>query len=162
MFNLIDSHDTMRILYRANQNKEIVKLAYLFIFSFCGSPAIFYGDEVGLDGGKDPDNRRCMIWEENKQDKELFSFFQRLISLRKSYQNFNSIDIKWLYTENNILIYQKGDIFFLMNNTNLDVTISLPEIMKHQSFIDLYCEKEVSVEKIITIKKYGFLILKSK
>jgi glycosidase len=161
MFNLIDSHDTMRILHRANQNKDIVKLAYLFIFSFCGSPAIFYGDEVGLDGGKDPDNRRCMIWDEQRQDKDLFAFFKRLITLRKSFCSFSHIDIKWLYTRDNILIYQKDDIFFIMNNNNQDVNIVLPRVMKHQNYIDLYLDEKISLDEVITIKNYGFSILKN-
>ena len=161
MFNLIDSHDTMRILHRANQNKDIVKLAYLFLFSFCGSPAIFYGDEIGLDGGKDPDNRRCMIWDETKQDKELFAFFQWLISLRKSFPSLKNIDIKWLYTENNLLVYQKDDIFFFINNNNQNQTLSLPEIIKNKKVTDLYSNKIIHLKGDLSIKAYGFFIFKT-
>ena len=124
-------------------------------------PAIFYGDEIGLDGGKDPDNRRCMIWDETKQDKELFAFFQWLISLRKSFSSLKNIDIKWLYTENNILIYQKDDIFFFINNNNQNQTLSLPEIIKNKKATDLYSNKIIHLKDDLSIKAYGFSIFKT-
>lgn len=158
MFNLIDSHDTMRILYRANGNKDIVKLAYLFIFSFCGSPAIYYGDEIGLDGGKDPDNRRCMIWNEEKQDIDLLDFFKNLIILRKTYNAFKTVDITWLHANNNVLIYQKDNLVFIINNNDDEVTITLPESLKKATVTDLFEEKNINLSLEINIKKYGYYI----
>ena len=160
MFNLVGSHDTMRILRRVKGNGDLVKLVYLFIFTFSGSPAIFYGDEIGLDGGKDPDNRRCMIWDETKQDKDLFGFFKRIIALRKNNPSFSSVDIKWLSTLDNAIIYQKEDIIFVINNNDHKLVIELPEVMKNQSFIDLYSEQEIKLTDKLTIESYRFYILK--
>lgn len=83
MFNLLGSHDKPRFLTLSNGDKRRLKLAAAFLFSYPGAPVIYYGDEIGLSGGEDPDCRRTFIWEENKQDRELLAFFKRLIHLRK-------------------------------------------------------------------------------
>lgn len=85
LYNLIDSHDTERFLFYCNGDKEKLKLAAAFQLLFIGSPAIYYGDEVGLTGDNDPDCRRCMEWDEAKQDKELLEWYETLIRLRKEH-----------------------------------------------------------------------------
>ena len=62
MVNLLGSHDTERLFSLARGKLDRLKLAILFSFVFPGIPAIYYGDEVGMQGGKDPDNRRGMLW----------------------------------------------------------------------------------------------------
>lgn len=82
MYNLIDSHDTERFLYLCREDKTLLKLAVAFQILFPGSPAIYYGDEVGMTGDNDPDCRRCMEWEENA-DKDVKNWYQKMIQLRK-------------------------------------------------------------------------------
>ena len=65
-FNLLDSHDTPRIITLANGNLDKVKLLYLFQLSFIGTPCLYYGDEIGMTGGQDPECRACMIWDEKQ------------------------------------------------------------------------------------------------
>jgi glycosidase len=48
-----------------------------------GMPMIYYGDEVGMTGGNDPDCRRGMLWDENLQDKDMLCWYRRLLKLRK-------------------------------------------------------------------------------
>ena len=62
MFNLLDSHDTERILWTANEDVQLVKSALAFLFLQKGTPCIYYGTELSLTGGPDPDCRRCMPW----------------------------------------------------------------------------------------------------
>jgi glycosidase len=96
MFNLLDSHDTPRILTKANGDKELVKAALTFMFAQPGAPCIYYGTEVGLDGEMDPDCRKCMIWDEEKQDKEMLAFMKKLIRFRKEYQKLLTYgEIEW-------------------------------------------------------------------
>ena len=45
---------------------------------------LYYGDEVGMTGGNDPDCRRGMLWREEKQDRQIFSYYKKLLALRKS------------------------------------------------------------------------------
>ena len=73
LFNLLESHDTERILNRAGQDVSLVKLAYLFMFIFPGTRKRDYGGEIGMGGGEHS-NRQCMIWEKEKQNRELFEF----------------------------------------------------------------------------------------
>jgi len=66
-FNLLGSHDTVRYMTAAQEAGqwalERVKLAVLMKLVFPGAPMIYYGDEIGLEGGADPDCRRCFPWE---------------------------------------------------------------------------------------------------
>jgi len=87
-FNFLDSHDTPRILTTANGNKQAVRNALTMLFLLPGSPCIYYGTEIGMEGGQDPDCRRPMIWNEEKQDKDLFKFIQYLIDFRKKNIDF--------------------------------------------------------------------------
>ena len=63
-FNLLDSHDTQRLLTVCQGNKKKALLAYTLLMTQPGTPCIYYGGEVGLDGGADPLCRKCMIWDE--------------------------------------------------------------------------------------------------
>jgi glycosidase len=58
-------------------------LAMLLQFAYPGSPGIYYGDEIGLEGGKDPDCRRTFPWEETLWKSELHDWVKKLVSLRK-------------------------------------------------------------------------------
>ena len=84
MYNLLGSHDTVRIKTELEGDKKKLKMAYTFLMAFPGAPAIYYGDEVGVDGGKDPDCRKAFPWDEKNWDRELRKFLQHLISIRKN------------------------------------------------------------------------------
>ncbi|MBQ1916728.1 MAG: alpha amylase N-terminal ig-like domain-containing protein [Lachnospiraceae bacterium] len=82
LWNLIDSHDTSRFLYRAGGDKRKLALAAAFQMLTPGTPFIYYGDEVAMTGGDDPDNRRGMLWDDSKQDKDMYHWYQRLTYFR--------------------------------------------------------------------------------
>ena len=97
-FNLLDSHDTPRILTLCQGNKELMKAVLTFMFIQKGTPCIYYGTEVGMEGEMDPDCRRCMIWE--GQDEELQIFFKQLIALRKQFSEvFSYGTTTWHYDD---------------------------------------------------------------
>lgn len=83
MLNLLDSHDTERFRTLAHNEFWRVKLAVTLQMTYPGAPMVYYGDEIGMEGGKDPDCRRTMIWDEKKWDKKTFELYQHLIGLRK-------------------------------------------------------------------------------
>jgi len=83
MYLLLGSHDTERVKTLLNGNAQKLRLAYLLMFAFPGTPAIYYGDEVGLEGGKDPDCRRAFPWNENGWDRDLRQWIQKLIQIRR-------------------------------------------------------------------------------
>jgi alpha-glucosidase len=82
-FNLLGSHDTPRILTTLGGKCERVALAATLLFTYPGVPCIYYGDEIGLPGGPDPDCRRPMPWDEGQWNTALRTHFQYLIRLRR-------------------------------------------------------------------------------
>lgn len=111
MFNLLDSHDTERLLTQCGGDKAKMKLAALFQFTFLGTPCLYYGDEVGLDGGGDPECRKCMEWDEEKQDQELLAFYQRLIALRHRYAALRTGEFRFVYAAEHeaVIAYERQD-----------------------------------------------------
>lgn len=122
MWNLIDSHDTKRFLTECNDDLESMKLAAAFQFTYLGVPYIYYGDEVGINGGDDPFNRRCMIWEKEKQNLQLLEYFKKLIRIRKENKALIYGDYKELYCKDNIITFERryGDenILIIINNND--------------------------------------------
>jgi len=127
MFNLMDSHDTTRILTQANGDKLAVKNALLFMYMMKGAPCIYYGTEIGMEGGHDPDCRRPMIWDKKKQDLELFAFFKQLLSLRKRYNKLiQNAAISYTREKSMCrweLLYNKKKLFILYNSGEKELSI---------------------------------------
>lgn len=96
LFNLLDSHDTERFLHSAKGDKSKLRLASLLQLTYPGMPVIYYGDEVGMTGGADPDNRRTMVWEPSQQDHRLLEHYRALIRLRKEHAALRSGDFERL------------------------------------------------------------------
>ena len=83
MFNLLSSHDVYRFINECNKDVDRFLLGYAFIFMHIGSPCVYYGDEIGLEGNFDPDNRRCFIWDEDKWNKKIRNTIKDLIKFHK-------------------------------------------------------------------------------
>lgn len=83
--NLLGSHDTIRLASLPCSNLQRVKLALAILFFLPGAPCIYYGDEIGMEGGKDPDNRRTFPWESLSDGRRspVFRFMNELIALRR-------------------------------------------------------------------------------
>lgn len=162
MYNLVDSHDTARILETCGNNPKLVLLPYLFLFTFPGAPSIYYGGEIGLSGKHDPDNRRCMIWDESKQNKEILHHVKTLIKLRNEYSAFKSTEYNWLHVDDdkNVIIFQKENLYFILSNTKETVSITLPFELQQRSMQDIYHQKRINFDNCITLSNYEFLILK--
>ena len=92
LFNLLDSHDTNRLMDRVAGDLDVFYQQMAILFTMPGSPCIFYGTEIGMEGAHDPDCRRCMPWEsiEKGEFAERISEMKKLISLRKSHDTFKS------------------------------------------------------------------------
>ena len=83
MLNLLGSHDTHRFLTRVGGEKGKLRTAAAILFFYPGIPCIYYGDEIGLSGGYDPDCRRCFDWQEENWDRETYELFCRLSRYKK-------------------------------------------------------------------------------
>lgn len=166
MFNLLDSHDTARLLSQCRQDKRIMKLAALFQLTYTGTPCIYYGDEIGMTGGNDPDCRKCMIWEPERQDRELFAFYQRLIALRKRVPALRTGEFRFLLAERNDtrLVYERSDahhrVIVAMNPTPSARTASCPA--PNGSWRDAFTSEAVEIADgrfREELPAYGFRLL---
>ena len=107
--NLLDSHDTPRFLELVDGRKDLLYLAYLFIFTYPGAPCIYYGDEIGMRGAGDPDCRRAFPWNEDAWDIKLRNKFKELIQLRKAHASLRSEYYQVVYAENDLLAYLRAN-----------------------------------------------------
>lgn len=83
--NLLGSHDTERFLTLAGGDVSAVQLAVLFQMTYVGAPMVYYGDEVGMTGGKDPGCRGTMVWDPERQNTSLLDFTKRVIKVRRAH-----------------------------------------------------------------------------
>jgi cyclomaltodextrinase len=95
----LGSHDTARIRTELGGDVEKVKLAFQFIFTYPGAPSIFYGDEVGLEGEKDPHCRQAFPWDPSSWDLGLQDHIRRLITLRKKHPLLRRGELRFLPVE---------------------------------------------------------------
>ncbi|MFC5653220.1 alpha-glycosidase [Paenibacillus solisilvae] len=167
IFNLLSSHDTPRVLTRVDGNKVRLKLAVVFLLTYIGTPCIFYGDEVGLSGGNDPDCRACMEWDEEKQDHELLDFYKLLIHLRKEHPVLRSGRFRFLKAdaEDSRIIYERlgeGEHFTIwMNNTGETSTLTHP--MDADDWSDALTGERVPTyegQMSVGLEPFGYRVLK--
>ena len=163
-FNLLGSHDTERILTACNGDKRKVILAYTFLMTLAGCPCVYYGDEIGLDGGADPLCRKCMIWEEDAQDLEMFESFKRMISLRKNHSAMRSTGFEWIEAndQENYVIFKKFDadeeIFVVLNNSDLAKVVDL-SALPARMYRDLLTNEEIDSGGQLRIGAYSIVLL---
>jgi cyclomaltodextrinase len=85
--NLLDSHDTARLISIAGGDRDSVRLATLLLMTFPGAPSIYYGDEIGLPGTNfDPDTRRTIAWDKpHTWDMQALEYHKQLIAMRHAH-----------------------------------------------------------------------------
>lgn len=130
MFNMLDSHDTARLLTRCEGDKEKAKLALAFMFAHTGSPCIYYGTEIGMDGADDPLCRKCMEWDEANQDKDMLTFMKKLIAFRKTNQKvltYGNLDWHIVDDEKHIVAFSRTldgkCLTFIFNQSDVARTV---------------------------------------
>ncbi len=105
--NQLDSHDTMRFLTMVEGDVQTFRNALAFLFCWAGVPCIYYGTEVALEGGHDPDNRRCFPWERIEQRGDMIKFIQTLTNLRRDSAALQQGSIQWLHAEGDTLAFAR-------------------------------------------------------
>lgn len=105
---LLDSHDTPRLRYMANQDKDKVKLSLFLLFTFYGAPSIYYGTERFMDGAGDPDCRRKADWKDTSPDtEEFFNITSTLIKLRKEHPELSNDGTYEFLNDEDILVFKR-------------------------------------------------------
>ena len=124
--NLLDSHDTPRMITTVGEDKDSFMLSTVLLMTFPGAPSIFYGDEIGLSGGKDPDCRRVFP-EAQKWDVEILKAYKELIGLRQKHAALRTGKYKTLYADLYIYIFARildGEEIIVAVNTGKDRSVS--------------------------------------
>jgi neopullulanase len=150
--NLLDSHDTARFL-SITGTKDALRLATLFQMTYPGAPCVYYGNEIGMEGKKDPDCRRTFNWNESTWDHELRAYFQKCIRLRMEHPALRDGEWKLLHAAGGIVVYLRslGDdtVVVVLNNSNetyhLDVQPGL-DYSGPNSFVDIFTPGSANVE----------------
>ena len=117
--NLISSHDVTRIKTELNYDEAKIRLAVATQMTFEGVPYIYYGDEAGLCGGTDPDNRKTYPWK--NEDKDMIEFYRESINTRKQYNVLINGDTEFIDTNDDDVF---GYIRFNDNNEKILILIN--------------------------------------
>ena len=130
MYLPLDSHDTQRFLFLCDEDKRKMRLAVMLQMCFIGSPAVYYGDEIGMTGDNDPDCRRCMEWKQCIQDIELYELYQKLIKIRHTMKSirYGSYTVNLCEGRLYGFVRKCGEecVYVVVNSGNEHETVDLP------------------------------------
>ncbi|MBV9865441.1 MAG: alpha-glucosidase C-terminal domain-containing protein [Abitibacteriaceae bacterium] len=132
MMNLLSSHDTARFLTLCHNNQDLDRLAATVQFTWVGAPSIYYGEELGMQGGNDPDNRRGMEWQRATPDNPMLRYYQRLIRLRNASRALQAGDPQILMTNDRAqtLAYartlDREGVIVAINRSDKPQTLDIP------------------------------------
>ena len=117
MLNLLDSHDTLRFYTELKCNGDRLDAALALLFMFPGVPCIYYGTENRMEGGYDPDSRRCMDWNLEFKNNPTKLLIRRLTSLKRKIKDS---DVR-IYSSDGLLIVDrlaKNNLYRLVINNS--------------------------------------------
>lgn len=195
MGNIMDSHDKIRYMAYADGDLAIndgrasefawnnppkvddvksydkLKLHLAYLLTIPGTPIIYYGDEIGMTGASDPDNRRMMRFDDelNENEKQTYKDVSKLIHIRKEHSALRYGDFLTLQADENIYAYLRSDmneriIVVVNKNSNQQkIEFTLPGIYKVSKAKDLVNSKEFEITNnklVINVNGIGYLILK--
>lgn len=118
MMNLLGSHDTPRILNECGGDREKAKIAATIQFTWIGQPSVYYGDELGMSGGRDPENRKGMQWELATQDNDMLRHYKTLAKTRNKFGVYADGDVKAFEVSEN----GRAGAFVRANGTSASIT----------------------------------------
>jgi alpha-glucosidase len=166
--NQLSNHDHSRFLTRTNRtvgrlhtmgaeaadigtNKGVMLEAVVLQMTWPGAPTVYYGDEAGLTGWTDPDNRRTFPW--GREDRGLKALHKEMIRLRKTYRALRTGSLEYLFNGYGILSYGRWDdesrLIIVLNNNNEQKKLSIP-VWKADVALD------ATVEKLISTNTLGY------
>lgn len=108
MLNLLDSHDTHRFLTQVGGDIQKLGCALAVLYLFVGAPCIYYGTEIGMEGGYDPDCRRTMDWARAEERPPLWRLVQRLAALKRESAALHGTKAK-IWAEGDLFVLERGE-----------------------------------------------------
>jgi glycosidase len=109
--NLIGSHDTPRFTTQVRGNVNRLKLAATFMMTYVGAPHIYYGDEIAMEGERDPDCRRPFVWDWEKDPRrvDVRAHYKRMIGLRNAHPALRTGDFRTVLADGKLFAYLRSD-----------------------------------------------------
>ena len=132
MSNFLSSHDVARFATRAGGDIWKTYLGLFFQMTYVGTPTIYYGDEYGMLGGNDPDNRRTFDWTQGTTSNSAVALTKKLISIRNQYPALRTGSFMTLLTDDTNHIYSYGRfdktnrIAVVLNNDSVTHSVTVP------------------------------------
>ncbi len=105
--NLLGSHDTPRVMSVTGGDVNSIKLMTILQMTLPGAPCVYYGDEIGLAGERDPDCRRGMPWDESLWNLELLDFTTKAIAVRNQVPALRQGSFKTLYAKGMTVVFER-------------------------------------------------------
>lgn len=165
MYNMLSSHDTHRLRTLCGGDWRKVRLAFLLQMTLPGAPAIYYGDEVGMEGGNIPDNRRPMDWNPPAEGKALGEYVASLVRLRKQYIALRRGNWVTLLTDDRQNVYAylrqhgKEQVLVIVNNGEKPATVRLKTPAAARTFRVVLRSDESAPNQRISTGRDGTLSL---
>ena len=177
MMNLVGSHDTSRILsyldgveddrYQKDMDnafpmyettseraKQLQYVVAFIQFTYAGAPTVYYGDEIGMTGGDDPDDRRAFEW--GKGNRELVEWYAQLAAIRAQYPALRTGSIEPFAPDRDVMGYVRSDsgntLIVLANRAATDKTVAL-----EGTYVDLVTGETFT--NSVTVPAYRGVIL---
>ncbi|MBD1380591.1 alpha-amylase family glycosyl hydrolase [Metabacillus arenae] len=126
----LDNHDNVRFTRQAIQNQQHpgtrLKLALTYLYTAPGIPIVYYGTEIALDGGEDPDNRRLMNF---RTDDVLVKHIEKLSEIRRNFKSLTNGNMELLYDQDGMAVFKRQfeeeTTFIAINNTSKSQKVEL-------------------------------------
>jgi glycosidase len=173
-WNVLDNHDVKRLLTEIKHPKD-QKIAQLMQFTLPGSPNLYYGTELGMDGDNDPENRAPMRWDMLLHDNSIYSWTKKLIELHQTYRALKIGDFKPLIT-NQLFAFERytdcveDTIIVVINTTDDKISESMmikdSNIMNYSGF-DILLGESKKIECLagflkVELESKSFVVFKPK
>jgi len=194
MGNLMDSHDQVRYFAFADgdlsldspdaaeigwknppqvdhpESYQKAKLYLAYLLTIPGVPTIFYGDEIGMTGAADPDNRRMMRFGKDVKavEKQMFSDASTLIKLRREHSALRRGDFQVLHADQNTFVYLRSDVnervVTALNKSEQprNIAVNLPKFYNLTTATDLLSGQKMKISEnklLLNLPRTGWQIL---
>ncbi len=138
LVTLLGLHDVQRFMHEKGATVAGLKLAFTLLLTIRGTPLIYYGDEIALAGGNDPDNRRDFPggWRGDVRDafvaggrtaeqQSVFAHVQRLLTIRGQRADLRGATTEHLFIDDRVFVYRRGASTIAINNDTTSVTVDV-------------------------------------
>jgi glycosidase len=122
------NHDVMRFMSEPGATVEGLKLAFTYLLTTRGTPEIYYGDEIGMTGGEDPENRHDFPGGD-PSDNDVFRHVQKLLQLRAQLEPLRRGALTSIAVDAKTWVYARGTVLVALNNSAeaADIDISFTD-----------------------------------